>query len=123
MSTKKYGLHTEDDSWYMLKWDKSEHSYYVCCDESKYDLIGFFDPDNESIREKSFIKLMYSAGMLTGDLKNASLKDKEFPIKHISYLNSLDDLIGKCTLMNESGKTILARYKTTSPISEIIEFK
>jgi hypothetical protein len=61
--------------------------------------------------------------MLTDDLKNASLEDKDFPIRHVSYLDSLEDLIGNCTLMNESGKTILARYKTTSPISEIIEFK
>ena len=123
MSIKKYGLHAEDDSWYMLKCDGSGHSYYVCCDESKYDLIGFFDPDNDAFREKSLTKLMYSAGMLRDDLKNASLEDKDFPIRHVSYLDSLDDLIGKCTLMHESGKTIIARYKTTSPISEIVEFK
>tara|TARA_B100001971_G_C18060810_1_gene467835 strand:+ start:189 stop:560 length:372 start_codon:yes stop_codon:yes gene_type:complete len=123
MSTKKYGLHAEDDSWYILKCDESENSYYVCCNGSEYDLIGFFDPNNESTKENSLAKFMYGVGMLTDDLKNASLEDKDFPIRHVSYLDSLEDLIGNCTLMNESGKTILARYKTTSPISEIIEFK
>ena len=120
---KRYGLHAKDDSWYMLKCDESENSYYVCCDESNYDLIGFFDPENEVVKDKSLTELIYSGGMLINDLINASLKDKNFPIRHVSYLDSLDDLIGRCTLMNESGKTIIARYKTTSPISEIIEFK